>query len=166
MGPLVTDGHRARVLKMIAGAVSAGATVATGGAAPAVPELSDGCYVSPTVLVDVAAGASIWRDEVFGPVVVVRTVADLDAAVDAVNDSDYGLSASVFTASLESAYRFVTAVETGQVAVNLPTTGWDVQFPFGGFGDSGTAPKEQGEDALRFFTRIKTVAIRYDPRRP
>jgi acyl-CoA reductase-like NAD-dependent aldehyde dehydrogenase len=59
------------------------------------------------------------------------------------------------------AHRFADLVDVGQVAVNLPTSGWDVHMPFGGFRDSGSAFKEQGVDALRFYTKTKTVAIRY-----
>jgi len=77
-----------------------------------------------------------------------------------VNDSAYGLSSAVFTRSLEAAHRFVDAVDTGQVSVNQPTSGWDVHHPFGGFKDSGSPFKEQGLEALRFYTRVKTAAIR------
>jgi alpha-ketoglutaric semialdehyde dehydrogenase len=58
--------------------------------------------------------------------------------------------------------RFAELAETGQIAVNLPTTGWDVHMPFGGFRESGSAFEEQGLDALRFYTRTKTVAVHFD----
>jgi aldehyde dehydrogenase (NAD+) len=67
----------------------------------------------------------------------------------------------VFTTSLTSARRFFERAETGQVSVNLPTAGWDVHHPFGGFRDSGSAFKEQGSPGLRFYTRIKTSAVRF-----
>jgi aldehyde dehydrogenase (NAD+) len=103
----------------------------------------------------------IWRREVFGPVIVLRPVDGLGEAIDEVNDSDFGLAAAVFTRDLNAAYTFVEAVDCGQVAVNTTTSGWDVHHPFGGFGDSGSAFKEQGAEALRFSTRVKTVAIRF-----
>jgi acyl-CoA reductase-like NAD-dependent aldehyde dehydrogenase len=87
-------------------------------------------------------------------------VDDLEQAIEAVNDSTYGLSSAVFTRSLASAYRFIEGVDTGQVSVNQPTSGWDVHQPFGGFKESGSAFKEQGSEALHFYTRIKTAAIR------
>jgi acyl-CoA reductase-like NAD-dependent aldehyde dehydrogenase len=98
---------------------------------------------------------------VFGPVVVVLAVDDFDGAVAAVEDSQYGLAAAVFTRGLRNAHEFADQVTAGQVSVNLPTTGWDVHMPFGGFRDSGSAFKEQGLAGLRFYTRLKTVAVHY-----
>jgi len=161
MGPLVSERQQTDVLGHIERARAEGATVATGGHAPKDGEYEHGCYVAPTVLTDVGQDMSIWRDEVFGPVAAVRIVEGFDEAVDAVNDSAYGLAAGVFTTSLRHAHEFARRAEVGQVAVNLPTPGWDVHMPFGGFGASGSAFKEQGAEALRFYTRVKTVAIRF-----
>jgi aldehyde dehydrogenase (NAD+) len=162
MGPVVNDSHRAEVLGHVQRAQQSGARLVTGGRAPEAEPLRHGCFVEPTVLADVATNMPIWRDEVFGPVIAVRKVGDLNEAIEAVNDSAYGLSASIFTTNLRSAQRFVDAAETGQVAVNLPTSGWDVHHPFGGFKNSGSPFKEQGLEGLRFFTRVKTAAIRFD----
>ena len=90
----------------------------------------------------------------------VTTVTDLDTAIDLVNDSPYGLSAGIFTRDLSASHVFADRVATGQVAVNLPTSGWDVHMPFGGFKDSGSLFKEQGVEGLGFYTRVKTVAMR------
>jgi acyl-CoA reductase-like NAD-dependent aldehyde dehydrogenase len=160
MGPLVSDRHRDEVLGHLKRARGEGARVLTGGGAPSDPELSPGCYVQPTVLAGVAAQMAIWREEVFGPVIAVREVNGLKEAIAAANDSVYGLSAAVFTRSLSSAGRFAAEVDAGQVAINLPTSGWDVHQPFGGFRESGSAFKEQGLEGLRFYTRVKTVATR------
>jgi aldehyde dehydrogenase (NAD+) len=160
MGPLVSEKHRSDVLDHIERARGDGARVLTGGAAPPDPELARGCYVHPTVLADVTPAMAIWREEVFGPVISVREVADLGDAIAAANDSVYGLSAALFTRDLSSAARFTVEVDAGQVAINLPTSGWDVHQPFGGFRESGSAFKEQGLEGLRFYTRVKTVATR------
>ncbi|MFB8775698.1 aldehyde dehydrogenase family protein [Streptomyces broussonetiae] len=159
--PLSSPRHRDSVLADLDRAVEQGATVLTGGAADTEGERAHGCYVQPTVLADVTPDTAIWREEVFGPVLAVRAVDGFAAAVEAVNDSGFGLAAAVFTRSLEHAYRFADEAECGQVAVNTTTTGWDVHLPFGGFRDSGTAYKEQGEEVLRFSTRVKTVAIHF-----
>lgn len=161
MGPLVSIEQQASVLGHVDAASAAGATIATGGRRPTKPSLQHGCFVEPTVLVDVDPGMVVWREEVFGPVLGIVEVDDLDEAIAAVNDSAYGLSAAVFTQSLEHANRFADSVDTGQVSVNLPTSGWDVHMPFGGFRESGSSFKEQGLEGLRFYTRTKTVAIRY-----
>jgi alpha-ketoglutaric semialdehyde dehydrogenase len=161
MGPTVSTEHQAEVLEHLDAALREGAVATTGGGRPAEERLAHGCFVEPSVLSGVSREMQIWRDEVFGPVLAVREVASFDEAVEAANDSRYGLSASIFTTSLEHALRFADLVETGQVAVNLPTSGWDVHMPFGGFRESGSAFKEQGVDALRFYTRTKTVAVHY-----
>jgi alpha-ketoglutaric semialdehyde dehydrogenase len=160
LGPLSTPGHRDGVLSRVERARSEGAHVVTGGGRPVSEALRYGCYVEPTV-VSVQPGQSLWRDEVFGPVLSLATAGGFDEAVRLTNDSSYGLSAAVFTTDLRKANEFVDRAETGQVAVNLPTSGWDVHHPFGGFRESGSPFKEQGAPGLRFYTRIKTAAVRY-----
>jgi aldehyde dehydrogenase (NAD+) len=162
MGPVVNDGHRSDILRHVNGARQSGARIAAGGNVPSGEPLRHGCFVEPTVVADVTPDMPIWRDEVFGPVIALTRAASLDEAIGAVNDSSYGLSASIFTSSLRAANRFVDAVDTGQVAVNLPTSGWDVHHPFGGFKESGSPFKEQGLEGLRFYTRVKTAAVRFE----
>jgi len=160
IGPVVSRGHQAEVIEHLERAKAQGATILAGGGAPADPALANGCYVEPTVISGVTYEMSIWRDEVFGPAIAVVEVDGLEEAVAAANDSLYGLSAAIFTRDLGAAAHFSEYVDTGQVSVNLPTSGWDVHQPFGGFLDSGSPFKEQGLEGLRFYTRVKTVAVR------
>ena len=160
MGPLSYAAHRDGVLGHVERARREGATVLAGGGRPAADSLAHGCYVEPT-LVSVTPEQALWRDEVFGPVLAVTTANDFDDAVRLANDTVYGLSAAVFTTSLTAAHTFLDRAEAGQVAVNLPTAGWDVHHPFGGFRESGSAFKEQGAPGIRFYTRIKTTAVRF-----
>ncbi|WP_328744303.1 aldehyde dehydrogenase family protein [Gulosibacter sediminis] len=158
MGPVVDEGAQQEIRGHVERAVAEGATVVartelTGAAAEA------GAFVEPTLL-DVTREHNIWRTEVFGPVVGMLEVDSFGEAVEAVNDSSYGLSAAIFTKNLGSAMQFVAQIDTGQVSVNQPTSGWDIHHPFGGFKDSGSGYKEQGEVALEFYTRTKAVAIR------
>ncbi|GAB2558057.1 aldehyde dehydrogenase family protein [Leucobacter ruminantium] len=159
VGALINPGHRDRVMEAIEDARRAGGEVLVGGDAPG-GELAAGCFVRPTVVANLAEDSSAWREEIFGPVIAVRECADLDDALRQVNDSSYGLSAAVFTRSLAAAERFIAEADTGQVSVNLPTSGWDIHHPFGGFKFSGSGYKEQGVEALGFYRRVKTAAVR------
>ena len=161
VGPLVSERALRGVLGHIAGAVDDGAELEVGGERASGPKLERGWFVQPTLIAGVTDTMSIWREEVLGPVRPVLRVGGVEEMIDAVNDSAYGLSAAIFTSALGVAHRFANGVDTGQVAVNLPTIGWPPHIPFGGFGDSGSAHKEQGAQALSFYTRLKSVAMRY-----
>ncbi len=159
VGPLISPKHRDSVLGAVATAVTQGARIELGGEIPAAGELVNGCFVAPTILTGITPDMDIWRNEVFGPVLALREIDGLDEAIAGVNDSSYGLSAAVFTQNLGAAQRFIDEVDCGQVAVNTATSGWDVHHPFGGFRDSGSPFKEQGTEALRFYTRVKAFAV-------
>ena len=160
MGPLVAERRLVSSLEILERTRATGARVAAGGDRAPGGRLEHGWFLSPTIVADVAPDAEVWREELFAPVVAVTPVASVDAAIQAVNDSRYGLSASIFTRDLEAAHRFAAEVDVGNVAVNLPTAGWDVQHPFGGFKDSGSPFKEQGTAAFDFYCRTKTIAMR------
>lgn len=161
MGPLINSRQYDKVSTALTSGVSEGGELLGGGQKPG-GNLADGYFLEPAVLKVASSGDSVWQEEIFGPVVAVATVEDVDGAVAAVNDSRYGLSAAVFTNDLDVAMRFAKEADTGQVAINRPTSGWDVHLPFGGFKDSGSMSKEQGTDALSFYTRVKTVAVGYE----
>ena len=108
--------------------------------------------MQPTVLLDVPDGQLAWDEEVFGPVVAVRSVESVDAAFEVVNRSRYGLHASVFTGSLDTAFRAIDRIETGGVVVNeVPGFRSDV-MPYGGVKDSGV-----GREGPRFAIEELTV---------
>jgi acyl-CoA reductase-like NAD-dependent aldehyde dehydrogenase len=160
MGPLVAEHRLASVLGTLERSRRSGAVIVSGGDRLTDDGLVNGWFLGPTVVGGVDGSAEIWNDELFGPVAAVGSVSSLDRAIELVNDTRYGLSAAVFTRDLEAAHYFVEAVDAGNVAVNLPTAGWDVQHPFGGFKDSGSAFKEQGVAAFDFYCRTKTIAMR------
>lgn len=157
LGPVVSVGAQQDIRSRVEAAIAEGAEVVA--RAPMPERTQTGSFVEP-VLLNTTPANSIWREEVFGPVLGMLEVATLDEAIALVNDSPYGLSSAVFTQSLSSAQRFIDGVDTGQVSVNQPTSGWDLHQGFGGFKESGSPFKEQGLEGLRFYQRIKTAAIR------
>lgn len=160
MGPVVDDSQLQTVLKAVESGRREGAEVLFGGQRLSGAGFDRGYFVQPTVLGGVTPSMEVAQEEIFGPVVAVMEAADVQQAIEIVNGTRYGLSASVVTRSLEAAHAFARGVDTGCVAVNLPTVGWDVHTPFGGFKESGSAFKEHGIEGLQFYTRVKSVAMR------
>jgi len=159
VSPLVSAAQREDVRGFVDRALAEGATVIAGNEdLPA--DLDKGAFVAPVAL-RVTQDHEIWTREVFGPVLSVLVVGGEAEAIAAANDTAFGLSSAVYTRDLGAAHRFIESVQTGQVSVNQPTSGWDVHHPFGGFGDSGSPFKEQGREALSFYTRVKVAAVRY-----
>ena len=149
---LIDERSSARVRDWLDQAVTAGATLVHGGS-------FDAGVISPAVLLDVPDGQSAWEEEIFGPVVAVRSVASVDEAFDVVNASRYGLHASVYTASLATAFAAIDRIETGGVVVNeVPGFRSDV-MPYGGVKDSG-AGREGPRFAIDELTVTRMAVIR------
>jgi aldehyde dehydrogenase (NAD+) len=159
VGPLVTQGHLESVCAAVDRATADGAQLLSGGSRLRGGAHDRGHFMQPTVIGDVTPAMPVWREEIFGPVVGVVRTSSFEDGVALVNDSRYGLAASVFTRDLSWAHRFAQEVDAGQIAVNLPTMGWDVHVPFGGFKESGSPFKEHGTEGLNFYTRVKSVAV-------
>jgi aldehyde dehydrogenase (NAD+) len=122
-----------------------------------------GWWLSPTVVENVPADADLSCRELFGPVTILYRARDLDEAIELVNDSPYGLTSAIHTASLHRAMRFADAVEAGVVVVNGGTHGSEPHMGFGGVKQSGTGWREAGVEALDVYTEWKYVNLIADP---
>ncbi len=154
IGPLVAERQRDRVEGFIATARQEGGRVAVGGGRPG--SMPTGWYVEPTIVVDVEPKHTIAQEEVFGPVVSVLAYDTPAEAVTIANDSQYGLSGSVFTADLSAGIDIARRVQTGTYTVN----GFSLEFtaPFGGYKSSGLG-RELGEEGLLAYLQSKTISL-------
>jgi aldehyde dehydrogenase (NAD+) len=164
VGPVVTASAADRIGAWVATAVDEGATVACGGEARKVEGCTDGAFFAPTVLTGVRPDHAVARDEVFGPVLSVLEVADLDEALSVVNSVPYGLSAAVYTRDINAALHAVDHIDTGIVYVNAPTIGAEIPLPFGGTKHTGNGFREAGTRGIEQFSEVKTVYVDYSGR--
>ena len=154
IGPLISSQHRERVLGYVEAGRREGGEILTGGRAKEGP----GYFVEPTVFVKTERQHRIMREEIFGPVVAVVPFDDLESAVAMANDTDYGLSASVWTRDIGKALTAARRIQAGTVRIN-GGTGLDPAMPFGGFKQSGWG-RENGREGVEEYTEIKSVTVR------
>jgi len=151
MGPLVSAAQRATARGYVEGAVAGGARLVCGGETPDRP----GFFFSPALIADAGTEMPVMREEIFGPVAVVHPFRDEAEAIAIANDTEYGLSASVWTRDASRAARVSEAVEAGVVSVNTNSS-VHLSAPFGGVKGSGIG-RELGMAALDAYTELKTV---------
>ncbi len=159
MGPLVTGEHRERVLGFVDAGVAEGATLVVDGRRLSAER---GFFVGPTLFDRVTPAMSIYREEIFGPVLVVLRAATLDDAIALVNRNPYGNGTAIFTRSGHAAQRFARDVQVGMIGVNVPIPVPMAFFSFGGwkgslFGDLHV----HGPEGILFYTRRKVVTSRW-----
>ncbi len=160
MGPLVTAEHRQRVLGYIEKGVAEGARLLVDGRERA--HGGEGFYLGPTVFDGVAPGMTIAREEIFGPVLSVIHVKDLDEAIHLVNSSAFGNTTSIFTADGKSAREYASRVEVGMVGVNVGVAAPMAFFPFSGWKNSFYGDLHaHGRDAVSFYTEQKVIMSRW-----
>src|SRR5438552_189338 len=165
MGPSVDESQFKTVLDYPNVGREDGATLVRGGARATGDGLDKGYFVQPTVFDHVTSDMRIAREEIFGPVLGVMRVKDFDEAVQVANDTEYGLSSSIFTNDATRIFRFIDEIETGMTHINSPTTGGEAHIPFGGIKGTGIGEREQGSTALDFYTELKVVYVDYTGRK-
>jgi 4-(gamma-glutamylamino)butanal dehydrogenase len=156
IGPMVERPHLDKVMSYIEAGIAEGAHLVTGG--HRLLEETGGFFVAPTIFADVRNDMKIARDEIFGPVLSVIEVDSEAEAIRIANDTNYGLAASVYTGSIDTALRVSRAVRAGTVSVNCYSEG-DVTTPFGGYRESGFGGRDKGMEAFDQYTEKKTIWI-------
>lgn len=165
MGPLVTAAHRDKVTSYLDTGVSEGATLAVDGRGHEVDGAPEGFWLGPTLFDHVRQDMSIYRDEIFGPVLSVVRADTYEQAVDLINGNPYGNGTAIFTNDGGAARRFQNEIEVGMVGVNVPIPVPVGYYSFGGWKDSLFGDTHAyGPDGLHFYTRTKVVTSRWlDP---
>ncbi|MDQ1579682.1 MAG: malonate-semialdehyde dehydrogenase (acetylating) / methylmalonate-semialdehyde dehydrogenase, partial [Microbacteriaceae bacterium] len=165
MGPLITKQHRDKVASYIDIASADGATVVVDGRSVVPDGAADGFWLGPTLIDRVPLNSTVYRDEIFGPVLSVVRVAGYDEGLDVINRSPYGNGTAIFTNDGGAARRFQHEVQVGLIGINVPIPVPVAYYSFGGwkaslFGDT----KAYGPQGVHFFTREKAVTSRWlDP---
>ncbi|QYJ77776.1 CoA-acylating methylmalonate-semialdehyde dehydrogenase [Shewanella acanthi] len=161
-GPLISPAAKARVLKLIAQGKDEGAECLLDGSDFTVPGFESGNWVGPTMFTNVTTDMSIYKEEIFGPVLCCMESDSLEDAIALVNASPYGNGTSIFTASGAAARKYQHEIEVGQVGINVPIP---VPLPFFSFtGWKGSFYGDQhayGKQAVRFYTETKTITSRW-----
>ncbi len=162
MGPLVTRAALERVRGYIEHGIKEGATLAVDGRSLKVKGFEDGFFVGGCIFDRVTPAMKIYRDEIFGPVLSVVRVPDLDEGIRLISENEYGNGASIFTRDGGAAREFTSRVQIGMVGVNVPIPVPMAFHSFGGwkrsmFGDMAM----HGLEGVRFYTRLKTITSRW-----
>ncbi|HEY1594964.1 MAG TPA: aldehyde dehydrogenase family protein [Thermoleophilaceae bacterium] len=158
IGPLHTARQRELVASQVERTLEQGGELLCGGGPPDDPELADGFFYTPTVVVEPPHDSPMGTEEVFGPALPIWRVRDLDEAIERSNASQYGLGSSIWTADLDGAREAAERLECGYTWINSPTKVYD-ELPFGGIKSSGFG-KEHGEEAFDYYTDSKSVVVR------
>lgn len=163
MGPVASASQERTVLEYIDIGKKEGARLVTGGEKVTGGEFDRGFFILPTIF-EAEHGMRITKEEIFGPVLAVMKVDSYEEAVRVANDVEYGLSSSIYTRDVNTAFRAIEDLETGITYVNAPTIGAEVHLPFGGIKNTGNGGREAGTTAIDEFTEIKTVFVDYSDR--
>jgi aldehyde dehydrogenase (NAD+) len=161
IGPAVDADQLKTDLEYIEIAQKEGAKLLCGGNRLSGAGYDKGYFIEPTIFSGVSSEMRIAQEEVFGPVLALMVAEDFDDAVRLANDVKFGLSASIISKDLTRVHQFINRIEAGLITVNLPTAGVEYQLPFGGTKESSYGMREQGPQALDFYTETRTVYLKY-----
>ena len=156
LGPVITAEHMNGLISQIKAATTRGAQLITGGQQITASTLVNGNYIEPTVITLQDLQDPLWNEELFGPVLTLFIIDELDEAIEIINSSRYGLASAIFTEDNQSIWQFIDQVETGIIKINQATPGLNPYVPVQGWKDSGFGQGELAEEGIDFFTRKKS----------
>jgi len=159
VGPVINEAAREKIHSYIDIGKNDGATMLTGGEFATDGDLSKGWFYKPTIFVDVKQGMRIEQEEIFGPVLSVIKVNDLDEAIKVLNGVEYGLSSSLYTQDVNNAFKAMRDINCGITYINGPTIGAEAHMPFGGTKRTGNGHREGGWEVYDFYTETKVVYV-------
>jgi acyl-CoA reductase-like NAD-dependent aldehyde dehydrogenase len=163
VGPVCGPEQENKILNYIEIGLKEGAKRLCGGRKLTGGVYDKGFFIEPTIF-EAKHAMHISKEEIFGPVLSVIKARDYTEAIEIANDVDYGLSSSIYTQDINTAYRAIDDLDTGITYINAPTIGAEVHLPFGGVKGTGNGTREAGPTAIEEFTEIKTVFIDYSGR--
>jgi alpha-ketoglutaric semialdehyde dehydrogenase len=161
VGPVINKGALEKIHSFTGIGKDEGAKLLTGGEVAGGDGLGDGYFYRPTIFGDVDPGMRIAQEEIFGPTTALIRVRDVDEAIRVSNGIEFGLSSSIFTRDVNTAFRAMRDLEAGITYINAGTIGAEVHLPFGGTKGTGNGHREAGQAALDVFTEWKSIYVDY-----
>lgn len=159
MGPCVNQSQLDTVLSYVEIGKKEGAKLVAGGERLTGGDYDKGYFVRPSIFADVTQSMRLWKEEIFGPVLSIGVFDNFDQAIEMANDTEYGLSASIYTQDINNAYRAMRDVYTGIFYVNAPTIGAETHLPFGGTKNTGNGHREAAAATLEVYSEWKSVYV-------
>jgi aldehyde dehydrogenase (NAD+) len=161
LGPVINQRQYDNINKHITEAINEGGKIISGGNIPD-SKIYKGYYIEPTIIEGLSRDSKIVNTEMFGPLVTLHKVDNLEEALDFANSTEFGLTAAIHTKNINHAMWFVQNVKAGVANVNMGTYGSEPHMPFGGVGASGNGTREPGVEAINIYSELKNISIQID----
>ncbi len=161
VGPMVNSDQVETVQRYVKIGTEEGAKLVLGGKPYKDGDCADGWFHEPTILAEVTPEMRVAKEEIFGPVLSVLRIGSFEEAVKVLNNTEYGLSSSIYTRDVNRAFTAIRDIEAGITYVNGPTIGAEAHMPFGGVKGTGNGHREGGWEVYEFYTETKTVFVDY-----
>jgi aldehyde dehydrogenase (NAD+) len=159
VGPMINSGQRDTVDSYVQIGLEEGAKLEIGGKTVKEGDLSKGWFYKPTIFSSVKPEMRIAKEEIFGPVLSVLKVSSFEEAIKVLNNTEYGLSSSIYTQNINDAFKAIRDIQCGITYINGPTIGAEAHMPFGGMKNTGNGHREGGWSVYDFFSETKVAYI-------